>query len=169
MLSMMMKKKGQKGFTLIELMIVVAIIGILAAIAIPAFLEYMSKSKTTEANVQLRAIEEKVKIYWNEKAIAPTAGTVMPGAAGTACAGANGKIPRATQAAWFAAGTGWKDIGFHIDEDTLFSYTMTGGAFPVTVTAQADLNCDAVIGAATLVLANTAGNVGATYTSFTGD
>jgi len=53
---MLRKLRSKKGFTLIELMIVVAIIGILAAIAIPNFLRFQAKSKQSEAKTNLGGI-----------------------------------------------------------------------------------------------------------------
>ena len=61
--------RNKKGFTLIELMIVVAIIGILAAVAIPAFLKYIKKSKTTEARTNLRKIYDGSVTYYSEEVV----------------------------------------------------------------------------------------------------
>ena len=68
----------KEGFTLIELMIVVAIIGILAAIAIPAFINYVKRSKTSEAANNLKSMFEGAATYYDAENW--TGGVPAPGA-----------------------------------------------------------------------------------------
>ena len=73
----LLKKKD--GFTLIELMIVVVIIGILAAIAIPAFINYVKKSKTSEAPSNLKSLYTGAASYYAQEFVtaAGLAGTLQ--------------------------------------------------------------------------------------------
>lgn len=128
--------KRQGGFTLIELMIVVAIIGILAAIAIPNFLRFQLRSKTGEARTNLAGIRTAEESYFAEY------GQYVPQATGIPAAG--GLNVKTT----WVTGTGFDTLGWAPEGSVFFMYAVTtNGAFTnYSAQAASDLDGDVAAG-----------------------
>lgn len=108
-------KTNKHGFTLIELMIVVAIIGILAAVAIPAFINYMKRAKTSEATLNLKSIVEGAVSYYDTK------GQYLPGDVGPSPDGDPTAEPYAVNDAdW--DNTEWDTLGWRPHKPFLYRY-----------------------------------------------
>ena len=142
---MLMKLRNRKGFTLVELMIVVAIIGILAAIAIPNFLNFRLKAKTSEAKSNLGGIRSTEIAYvaeWN---------TYVGNQAYTPV---DGRADNASKVQWSEL-TRFSILGFAPEGKVFFSYQLEGDDYPVesdgyTSNASADLDSDGSISVFTM-------------------
>lgn len=121
----------KKGFTLIELMIVVAIIGVLAAIAIPNFLSYQYKVKVSEGGTNLGAIHSNEVTYHAENdtyLVLPTAGS------------GDGVTPTTV-----ASAGNWNSIGFQFSGMVRGIYSGSiGNTSQFAVQAQFDVDNDGV-------------------------
>jgi type IV pilus assembly protein PilA len=128
-------RKSNKGFTLIELMIVVAIIGILAAIAIPNFLRFQLKAKSSEGKVNIAAIRTAEESYLAEFGTyvpAPLAPVAVPGSSKTAFVEA-AAIP----------GGDFNTLGWAPEGQVFFQYgvvAVAGTNYTITATADIDGN-----------------------------
>lgn len=112
-MNLVKKVQNKEGFTLVELMIVVAIIGILAAIAIPNFLAYQLKSKSAEAKTNIGAIKTSLVAYAAERDEYLTASSTPAGNATT------------QKLAWTPiGGEGFESLGFAPSGDVYFRYAI---------------------------------------------
>ncbi len=122
----------RKGFTLVELMIVVAIIGVLASVAIPGFMRFQLRTKSAEAKVNLRAIrtmQDAHAAQFGRYVTAPPS----PAAVGTA------PVPFADMG---SAGASFDTIGWRPEGLVYFQYAATSAGGAYMLEARADLDGD---------------------------
>lgn len=118
----------RSGFTLIELMIVVAIVGILSAVAIPSFRSYMHRSRTSEAVTFLGEIRQRQEAYRSEFGQYCSV-SAAPGSAPEAGAWAPGTLPTGgDKIVWSGSPGQWGQLGASPDGPVMFQYRTTAGA-----------------------------------------
>lgn len=157
-------RNSDKGFTLIELMIVVAILAILAVVAVPAFIKYMRRAKTTEAIDEIDKIYKGAALYYTTPHVNstgtkldcqfPTNQGLTP-VNGTCCStsGLGGPDANNDDRCDSSPNTWntdtWSALNFQISDEHYFVYgfdasgTLSTAGF--TATANGDLDCDTVM------------------------
>lgn len=135
-------KKMMAGFTLVELMIVVVILGILAAVAIPAFSRYIKRSKSAEAAGNIAKIYQGQVTYYQSSADRSNTSSFVNQVGLSPAAVPTAGAKHAANAAFWGANTNWVAIGFGLDAPHYYSYASPGSITSFRAEAQGDLDGD---------------------------
>jgi type IV pilus assembly protein PilA len=142
MKSMKMVKKAQAGFTLIELMIVVAIIGILAAVAIPQYQNYITRAKLSKVSPTVDPIKLAIAEYVQTNGAFPTAASDWTGLGLTGAPAATTEVSAITiTAATGAIVTNLRGIGAPYDTSTV-TFTPTSNSTSISWAASCSVTTD---------------------------
>jgi len=141
----MIKKFTKRGFTLIELMIVVVIIGILASLAIYGVQKYVANSKSAEAKTMLgRMSKDMLSFFEGENQTYAVLGfggsagitrSLCPNAAGVPAATPPSKAKAMPSSTAFKDGAGWECMGTTWSSPTYYAYSVTSSSGTAALTA----------------------------------
>lgn len=118
--------------------VMLSMLGILSAVAVPAFMDYMKKSKKTEASLQLNRLGKNLKVVYATTAELPKGETPLTPAE-SCCYGPGAKCPVQSHS-WREPI--WQALDFEIDEPHLFQYRYRSDGQSAVVEAHGDLDCD---------------------------
>ncbi|HEY0255716.1 MAG TPA: hypothetical protein VGC41_29505 [Kofleriaceae bacterium] len=143
------------------LMAPMSVVGVLAAVSVPAYMDYMKRAKVTEFSLQLNKIGKNAKRVYIETSAFPVGeSATIPSK--TCCGQPNNKCQPEPEA--FAKDPIWSALEFSIDEPSLYRYHYKSDGKTATVEAVGDVDCDGSEATAVLQLDSANGNPTATIT-----